>query len=173
MIQFITAVVILAIVMAIVQFLHHKRRIKDSIVRLNCRFCLSENSDELLDTYKRETNITIDGILGNDFMVDHDYIIDYENLVVKHKSVRISIKDSMDIVEIPLIILYQDVRKYIFMLDTGATASIIHSRCLKDGLIHNIEDEDCEIFGFGGKGSSSKAVSACFYYSKKRQNTKK
>lgn len=71
----------------------------------------------------------------------------------------------MTVLDLPLIILWQNGIKYIFMLDTGATASLIHSRCLENGLVF----EKCDNFqsslcGFGGTGVSSETVSATLSY---------
>lgn len=166
-IQFIITVVVLAAMSCVMLFLYRRRRIKDSLIELKCKFCLSENTDELLDTYKEQTGVHIDGILGNDFMVQNGYVIDYENLIVRHSTVSISIKDSMDILELPLIVLYQGFRKYIFILDTGATASLIHSKHTNGDMSYKDMDEcDSEIFGYGGRGESSRMITASLYYSK-------
>ena len=157
---------VMAVAAAAVMFsLYKRKRNKDRLIELNCTFCLSDNIDELLDSYKRETNVNISGILGNDFMVRHGYIIDYDQMTVKHKSVRISIKDTMDILEIPLIVLYQNNTKYIFMLDTGAQNSAIHSKFIDMGLdIDKIENSNMEICGVGGSGSSDKMLTTRLYY---------
>ena len=168
MVQFITIVVILAIVAAVAQFLYHRKKLKDSLVELKCKFYLSDTTDELLNTYEKELGVELSGILGNDFMVDNDYIIDYESLQVRHKSVRISIKETMDILELPLIVLWQGMSKHTFLLDTGATTSLIGSRSLSRLKYNTVEGESIELQGFGGKGESSNAITTSLYYAKRK-----
>lgn len=166
-IQFIITVIAIATATATALFLYRRKKIKDSLIELKCKFCLSENTDELLDTYREQTGVHIDGILGNDFMVENGYVIDYENLIVRHRTVSISIKDSIDILELPLIVLYQGFRKYIFILDTGATASLIHSKHTDNGIVYeDVHECDSEIFGYGGHGESSRTIKTSLYYSK-------
>lgn len=169
--QFITTIVILAVVVATVLFLYWRKTIKDNLVELNCKFCISDNTDQLLDTYYEQTGVHIDGILGNDFLVKNDYIIDYKNLILKHNTKKISIKDAMDIVEIPLLVLYQGWRKYIFIVDTGATTSLIHSKHTNDMMkFVELENEEYELYGYGGHGESSRMISTSLYYSQKKLN---
>lgn len=164
--QFIATCLLLGacVVIAVKQY---KKALKDRLVELKCKFFISDNSDIVLDSHKEHTGVQVDGILGNDFMVRHGYIIDYEDLQVKHKSVKISIKEVMDIVEIPLIVLYHNGEKYVFMLDTGAQNSLIHSRCLE-----TMQYEDCDekmmIAGYGGSGMTNKSILTSLYYAKKR-----
>ena len=151
------------------------KRINDRLVELKCEFCLSDAFDEMLDNYKSQTGVEIDGILGNDFMVANDYIIDYESLVVRHKSVRISIKDTMNILELPLIVLWQNRRKFIFLLDTGATNSVIHTNTTKDKIEYVATDETSVVYGVGGKVSSNSSIKSSLYYyidGKPKSNTK-
>ena len=54
-----------------------------------------------------------------------------------------------------------------FIVDTGATTSLIHSKHLQN-LKHEIVDEETEIYGFGGQGLSSKVISTSLYYSKEK-----
>lgn len=164
-IQFIVTAIVMATLAVTDLLLHRNRKRKDSLIELNCIFYISDNTDTMLDEYKKQTGVTVDGILGNDFMTRHKYIINYEKMEVRHRSVRISIKDSMEIVEIPLIVLYQNSRKHIFMLDTGAQNSIIHSRCEKDGFEVCESDEDnFSICGIGGYGETTRNVKAKLYY---------
>ena len=88
--------------------LFNKNKDKDRSTELKCKFCISENTDELLDTFKNQTGVTIDGILGNDFMTQNGYVIDYKTMTVKHNSLKISIKDAMTVLDLPLIILWQN-----------------------------------------------------------------
>ena len=157
-IQFIITVFLQFAVAGAIVLLHHRKKRKDSLVELNCEFCLSSNTDELLNTYYEQTGVYIDGLLGNDFMVSHKYIIDYEDLQIKHNSMKISIKDAIEILEIPIIVLWQGRKKLIFILDTGATASSIHSKHVGNGLDFEYIDEQAKIYGFGGSGESSTTI---------------
>lgn len=152
---------------ALIMFLYESyRKKKDRLIELNCKLYLSENIDELLDFYKKQTGVDISGILGNDFMMRNSYIIDYENLVVKHKTVKMSIKDSMEILDMPLIVLWQNMRKYIFLLDTGSTESLIHSERTKSLKCDEYYDDTVSIRGFGGSGESAKYIRTSLYYNK-------
>lgn len=163
--QFITSVVIAAAFVAVIRVLYIiRKRKKDRLVKLNCEFCISEDTDTLLDTYRKQTGVDIDGILGNDFMTRNDYIIDYESLTVRHKSVKISIKDTMNILELPLIALWQKGRKYIFLLDTGATASLIHSEETESGMDYETIDEESVLYGIGGSAKSSSMIKTSLNY---------
>ena len=168
LIQFITLIVIILIIVGVILYFNKKRKIKNSLVELKCNFYISENSDELLEQYKKETGVLVDGILGNDFLNKHNYIIDYNSLLIKHNSVKISIKESIDILQLPLIVLYQGSRKYIFMVDTGATDSMIHSKCLNHLDYTEHEYDVFEVCGFGGSGITSKMISSSLYYAKKK-----
>ena len=145
--------------------LFNRKKDKDRSAELKCKFCISDNTDELLDTFKNQTGVTIDGILGNDFMTQNGYVIDYKTMTVRHNSLKISIKDAMTVLDLPLIILWQNGIKYIFMLDTGATASLIHSRCLENGLVfEKCDSYQSSLCGLGGIGVSSETVSVTLSY---------
>ena len=149
---------------SILSILNRKKE-KDRSAELKCKFCISENTDVLLDTYKNQTGVSVDGILGNDFMARNGYIIDYKTMMVRHNSLKISIKDVMVILNNPLIILWQNGNKYTFLLDTGATASLMHSRCLENGLAYEKCDSiESVLCGLGGEGTSSETVSVTLFY---------
>ena len=143
----------------------NRKKEKDRLAELKCKFCISENTDILLDTYKNQTGVSVDGILGNDFMAQNEYIIDYKTMTVRHKSLKISIKESMTVLDLPLIILWQNGKNYIFLLDTGATDSLIHSRCVENGLnVKQSDNQTFDIYGYGGAGMSSKRIKVELYY---------
>ena len=154
--------------LAFALYKRHIRR-KDRLVELKCRFFISKETDETLDAYTEQTGVKLDGILGNDFMASHDYIIDYERYTIKHKSVRISIKDAMEILELPLIVLWRGNTKHVFLLDTGANCSLIHSKYTKDLGEQTVDASDVMIRGYGGTNSSFKSIEASFYYNYREQ----
>ncbi len=150
------------------RFLLFGKKNKIRYTGLDCEFNLSEGVDELLDNIKEQTSVTVDGIIGNDFMARTGYIVDYHAMALRHGPIKISIKDAMDIASLPLIVLWQNGKKYIFLIDTGATLSLLHSRCLENGLIaKQSENQECEIIGYGGSGTSSKMVIATLFYREK------
>lgn len=164
-IQFIiTALATIAITVSIL-YVYRKR--KDRFIELDCKFYISGNTDETLDSYKENLGVEISGILGNDFMVKNRYIIDYDTLVVRHRSVKISIKDSINILELPLVILWRGLRKYIFLLDTGATFSIVHSSCVQSLGEATKDNEEYVVRGYGGSGTTSEYVETKLYYAEK------
>ena len=153
-------------------FYYRRRKDKDRLIELNCKFYISDEIDRHLDFYKEQTGVDISGILGNDFMQKNDYIIDYERLVVRHKTVKMSIKDSMNILEMPLIVLWQGFRKYIFLLDTGATSSLIHSKCMDRLDCIVCDDETASIYGLGGGGAADGYINTVLYYNEGKPKTK-
>ena len=153
-------------------FYYRRRKDKDRLIELNCKFYISDEIDRHLDFYKEQTGVDISGILGNDFMQRNDYIIDYKRLVVRHKTVKMSIKDSMNIIEMPLIVLWQGFRKYIFLLDTGATSSLIHSKCTDRLDCIVCDDETASIYGLGGGGAADGYINTILYYNEGKPKTK-
>lgn len=66
-----------------------------------------------------------------------------------YKSV-ISFRESLDLTGLPVITFNQGKNKYNFLLDTGATNSVINEKCLS-GIKHTIiEDAVCEVYGMEG-----------------------
>ena len=92
-------------------------------------------------------------------------------MTVRHKSLKISIKESMAVLDLPLIVLWQNGKRYIFILDTGATASLVHSKCIENGLVFKQKDDmESAIYGYGGSGSSSKTVTVALYYKEQEKD---
>lgn len=66
-----------------------------------------------------------------------------------YKSV-ISFRESLDLTGLPVITFYQGKNKLNFLLDTGASNSVINEKQL-DGIKHTIvEGEVCEVYGIEG-----------------------
>ena len=59
-------------------------------------------------------------------------INDLINYYKKHKKINISFREAIDLVGLPIITFYNEGKKFNFLLDTGATISVIDSNILND-----------------------------------------
>lgn len=73
------------------------------------------------------------------------------------KDNSISFKQGFELTEMPIITLYQGDKKFNFLLDTGATQSIIDGNIL-DTIDHTVVNKKSTVYGFEG---NPKEVSIC------------
>lgn len=73
-----------------------------------------------------------------------------EDYCKQSKRVNISFKESMDLVELPIITFYNNGKKLNFLLDTGANNSIINKSVIKD-LDYKECTENLDTFGIDGE----------------------
>lgn len=84
--------------------------------------------------------------------------------IEKHKNkTKISFKESLDLVGIPVITFYQGNNKFNFILDSGASNCVINEYCLKDLQYENCK-ELSEIFGYDGIKSVKNNVKIKIYF---------
>ena len=79
------------------------------------------------------------------------------NAIEDHKrndEPHMSFKESMDLVELPIITFYNNGKKLNFLLDTGANNSIINKSVIKD-LDYKECTENLDTFGIDGEVKSS------------------
>ena len=77
-----------------------------------------------------------------------------EDYCKQSKRVNMSFKESMDLVELPIITFYNNGKKLNFLLDTGANNSIINKPVIKD-LDYKECTENLDTFGIDGEVKSS------------------
>lgn len=87
-------------------------------------------------------------------------IIDYCKF---NKREKISFKESMDLTDLPIITLYNNNRRFNFMLDTGATMSLIDENVLSN-LDYEESEESGTIFGLEGNKVAVNYVKAKLNY---------
>ena len=87
-------------------------------------------------------------------------IIDYYKF---NKREKISFKESMDLTDLPIITLYNNNRRFNFMLDTGATMSLIDENVLSN-LDYEESEESGTIFGLEGNKVAVNYVKAKLNY---------
>ena len=76
-------------------------------------------------------------------------INDLINYYKKHKKINISFREAIDLVGLPIITFYNEGKKFNFLLDTGATISVIDSNILND-FSHEKLEKDGILFGMEG-----------------------
>lgn len=89
-----------------------------------------------------------------------------EDYCKQRKRVNISFKEAMDLVDLPVITFYNDNRKFNFLLDTGATMSVIDSNVL-DIFTHKRLEDEGTVFGMEGNRTTVSYVRASLYYKNK------
>lgn len=67
----------------------------------------------------------------------------------QRKRVNMSFKEAMDLVDLPVITFYNNGKKFNFLLDTGATMSVIDSNVLSN-LSHENLDDAGSVYGMEG-----------------------
>lgn len=86
-----------------------------------------------------------------------------EDYCKQSKRVNMSFKEAMDLVELPVITFYNNNKKFNFLLDTGATMSIIDSNVLNSFQYKELEDTGT-LFGMEGNRVSVTYVRASLGY---------
>lgn len=119
--------------------------------------------DPVLESFRVGNNVDVAGLIGTDFLEKYGYIIDFKRSVVWHMFHRMKFKEAMELIGIPYVTLWQDDRKYIFILDTGSTRSHVSTRALKT-LKHMSEKSNTVTLGAGGNIKSDSIVKTKLYY---------
>ena len=83
-----------------------------------------------------------------------------------NKRVSISFKEALDLVDLPVITFYNDNKKFNFLLDTGATISVIDSNVL-DRFTHTELDYTGTLYGMEGNKQDVSYVRAQLDYKNK------
>lgn len=107
--------------------------------------------DNVFESFNVGRGVDVVGLIGNDFLDKYGYVIDFNKHTIFHKWHGMSFKEAMTLIGIPFIVLWQNERKYIFIIDTGSNNSHISSRVL-DTLEYDI-DESRKFVTIGGGGS--------------------
>ena len=81
----------------------------------------------------------------------------------KKYKVRMSIKESLDLVGLPVVTFSQGDKKFNFLLDTGSNFSVVNENALEH-LEHNMTDEKGTIYGIGGEPIEANYASLWFNY---------
>lgn len=84
----------------------------------------------------------------------------------KDKQDRMSFKESMDLVDLPVITFYNEGKKFNFLLDTGATKSVIDSNVLSD-FHHEKIDSTGVLWGMEGNTINVSYIKASLSYKDK------
>lgn len=85
----------------------------------------------------------------------------------KHKS-KISFRESIDLVGLPIVTLYIGNNKYNFLLDTGSSKCAINASVLKDIYYQPIEGEFTDASGINGIITTVPFCFITFFYKKNR-----
>lgn len=86
-----------------------------------------------------------------------------EDYCKQKKRVDMSFKEAMDLVDLPVITFYNDGNKFNFLLDTGATMSVIDSNVL-NSLSHEKLDDTGTVCGMEGNKVSVSYIRALLEY---------
>lgn len=84
-------------------------------------------------------------------------------IYAKNKVDIISFKESIDLANLPIITFYIDKNKYNFLLDTGASISLINKKIIKD-LPHTSNGASSVLFGMEGNPVTVECVNITLYY---------
>lgn len=93
-------------------------------------------------------------------------INDLINYYKKHKKINISFREAIDLVGLPIITFYNEGKKFNFLLDTGATISVIDSNILND-FSHKKLEKDGTLFGMEGHKIDVSYIKADLVYKDK------
>lgn len=85
-----------------------------------------------------------------------------EEITKKNKS-KISFKESMDLVELPIITFYNENKKLNFLLDTGSNVSYINNSILPS-INHKMLDKQSSTFGVEGNKTTNNFCSMTIFY---------
>lgn len=81
----------------------------------------------------------------------------------QRKRVNMSFKEAMDLTDLPVITFYNNGKKFNFLLDTGATMSVIDSNVLSN-LSHENLDDAGSVYGMEGNRIEVSYVKALLEY---------
>lgn len=74
-----------------------------------------------------------------------------------------SFRETMDLCELPIVTFMNNGKKLNFLLDTGASKSVIHSEAL-DGLTYKSLNKSGDIYGIDGKRQDASFISMSIRY---------
>ena len=77
-----------------------------------------------------------------------------------------SFKAGFDLTDMPIITLYQEDKKFNFLLDTGSTDSIIDSNILKE-IDYKVKNTVSNLFGMEGQTKQVKSCEITLYFGNK------
>ena len=154
---------ILAIVISIAIILMLAMISKSKKIDLYVSFVVG-GVDEVCKSFMVGKNINVAGILGSDFFEKYGYIIDFKRNRIWHNLMCISFNEAMELLGIPFIVLWQDDRKYIFIIDTGSSNSHISSEALETMDFEFDTSKKFVTSGVGGSKSTSGAAIAKLTY---------
>lgn len=86
-----------------------------------------------------------------------------EDYCKQKKRVNMSFKEAMDLVDLPVITFYNGGKKFNFLLDTGATFSVIDSNVL-DNFSHKKLDDEGTLYGMEGNRITVSYIRALLEY---------
>lgn len=89
-----------------------------------------------------------------------------EDYCKQNKRVNMSFKEAMDLVELPVVTFYNGGKKFNFLLDTGATISVIDSNVL-DNFSHEKIETTGVVWGMEGNKIDVSYVRASLVYKDK------
>lgn len=87
----------------------------------------------------------------------------------RRRNSKISFRESMELVELPVVTFYNGSKKLNFLLDTGSNKSIINKAILSE-LNHEMLDEKESTFGMEGNNVETEICSMTVYYRKNKFN---
>ena len=82
---------------------------------------------------------------------------------------RMSFRETMDLCELPIVTFMNNGKKLNFLLDTGASKSVIHSGAL-EGLIYKSINKSGDIYGMDGKRQDVSFISMSIGYKGKEHS---
>lgn len=86
---------------------------------------------------------------------------------IQKDKVGMSFRESMDLVDLPVITFYNNGNKFNFLLDTGATSSVINSSVLNT-LSYQNTDRKGVVFGMEGNTVHTEFIKALLEYKDKK-----
>lgn len=120
--------------------------------------------DGVCKNFKVGSNVNVAGVLGTDFLDKYNYIIDFRKNRIWHRLHSISFKEAMELLRIPFIVLWQDGRKYIFIIDTGSSNSHVSKEAL-DTMDFDLDTSKSYItVGVGGGNATFGTATTKLYY---------
>lgn len=95
------------------------------------------------------------------------HFVDSARKKVSHSSM--SFRETMDLCELPIVTFMNNGRKLNFLLDTGASKSVIHSGAL-EGLTYKSINKSGDVYGMDGKRKDASFISMSIGYRGKDYN---
>lgn len=132
-------------------------------IELNVDFVVG-SIDGVCKNFKVGSNVNVAGILGTDFLDKYNYIIDFRKNRIWHRLHSISFKEAMELLRIPFIVLWQDGRKYIFIIDTGSSNSHVSKEALSTMDFVFDTSRSYTTVGVGGENVTAGTAIVKLYY---------